>query len=144
MAVRADNPHVCMTLTPDTTDSPAVTLDVFASNVPGSVSTVFGLNGTGLSTDTSATPSVQLSYVLTGTGIITSKGTIEASLTGTAPDSACSCLKESNFHVVIDGANNSFTQVIRTVEQVAGQTTGETEDILTGSAAFASTCGKGK
>lgn len=138
MAVRADNPHVCMALTPDATGGPAVTLNVFASNVPGSVSTVFGLNGTGLSTQASANPPVQLSYILTGTGIVTSKGAIEASLAGTALDSTCNCLRESTFHVVIDGQNNSYTQIIRTV---GGQPDAV---MLTGSAAFASTCDKGK
>jgi hypothetical protein len=139
MAVRADNPRVCMELTPSdaATDPtvPTVTLDVFASNVPGSVSTVFGLNGTGLSTQASTNPpgqTVQLSYILTGTGIVTSKGTIEASLSGTASDGT-----ESTFHVVIAGqnANDSYTQIIR----VAGELT---DTVVTGSAAFASTCDK--
>ena len=95
--------------------------------------TIYGLNGTGLSTQATFPPT-KLSYVLSGTAEITTTSALVLSLTGTAEDASCDCIKEADFHVVFDGTNDRYTQVIRDAKN---GTTG----ILTGSAEVDQNCG---
>jgi hypothetical protein len=129
LTAQADDPNVCIRLTPDAAEAPTVILDVFASNKAGSRSTVYGLNGTASSTD--------LFYLLSGTAYITTKQAIEGSVTGTAEDASCGCVKEATFHVVIDGKDDRYTQVTRNALD-------DTTEIVTGTAEFSQSCGKKK
>jgi hypothetical protein len=129
LTAQADDPNVCIRLTPDAAEAPTVILDVFASNKAGSRSTVYGLNGTASSTD--------LFYLLSGTAYITTKQAIEGSVTGTAEDASCGCVKEATFHVVIDGKDDRYTQVTRNA-------LADTTEIVTGTAEFSQSCGKKK
>jgi hypothetical protein len=141
----ADQPDICLTLTPETSSGPGVKLTVFASNKPGSVSTFYGLNGSGSSTQGTK----ELFYLLSGTGYVTTRNAIETSLTGTAVDSGCDCtsthgasvcecVREATFHVVVDGQNDRYTQIVRTPAE-------QSEVIFKGAAAFSQgNCGKKK
>jgi hypothetical protein len=134
LTAHADDPNVCIGLTPDAAEAPTVILDVFASNKAGSRSTVYGLNGTASSTPDSST---DLFYLLSGTAYITTKQAIEGSVTGTAEDASCGCVKEATFHVVIDGKDDRYTQVTRNALD-------DTTEIVTGTAEFSQSCGKKK
>lgn len=141
----ADQPDICLTLTPETISGPGVKLTVYASNKPGSVSTFYGLNGSGASTQGTK----ELFYLLSGTAYVTTRNAIETSLTGTAVDSGCNCtstqgasvcecVREATFHVVVDGQSNRYIQIIRTPAE-------QSEVIFKGTAAFTqSDCGKKK
>lgn len=145
ISATADQPDICLTLTPEVSSGPGVKLNVFASNKPGSVSTFYGLNGSGSSTQGTK----ELFYLLSGTGYVTTRDAIETSLTGTAVDSACNCtstqgpsvcecVRESTFHVIVDGQSNRYIQIIRTPAE-------QSEVIFKGTAAFVQgNCGKKK
>lgn len=136
LTAQADDPNVCIKLRPDTVGAPEVILDVFASNKAGSRATVYGLNGTASSVQ-ATDPPTELFYLLSGTAYITTKQAIEGSVTGTAEDAVCACIKEVTFHVVIDGNDDRYTQVIR-------NTLDDTTEIVTGIAEFSQSCGKKK
>lgn len=130
---QADDLNVCISLSPGLPGAPVVILDVFASY---KAPTVFGLNGTASSTQATY-PLTEVFYLLSGTAYITTKSAIEFSLTGTAEDAACECVKEVVFHVIFDGTNDRYTQIIRDAK--AGVT-----QIFTGTAGVAQNCGKKK
>lgn len=127
---QADEPEVCISLSTGLPGAPVVILDVRASY---KAPTVFGLNGTASSTQATFPPT-ELFYLLSGTAYITTKSAVELSLVGTAEDPACECVKEVAFHVVYDGMNNRYTQIIRNAKD--GST-----DVLTGSAGVTQNCG---
>ena len=127
---RAEGLNVCINLSPGPLGAPFVTLDLFASD---KAPPVYGLNGTALSTQATFPPK-KLSYVLSGTADITTTSALALSLTGTAEDAFCDCIKEVVFHVVFDGTNDRYTQIIR---DAANGTT----SILTGRAEVEQSCG---
>ena len=129
-AAQAEGLNVCISLSPGIPGAPFVTLDLFASD---KAPTVYELNGTALSTQATF-PLTELSYVLSGTADITTTSALALSLTGTAEDASCDCIKEVVFHVVFDGTDNRYTQIIRDAED--GSTS-----ILTGSAEVEQDCG---
>ncbi|MEJ2697779.1 MAG: DUF1842 domain-containing protein [Candidatus Sulfobium sp.] len=131
-AAQAEDLNVCISLSTGMPGAPSVTLDLFASY---KAPTVYGLNGTALSTQATFPPT-ELSYVLSGTADITTTSAVDLSLTGTAEDGSCDdCIKEVVFHVVFDGANDRYTQIIRNAKD-------GTTSILTGRAEVAQSCGK--
>jgi hypothetical protein len=136
LTAHADDPNVCIRLTPDGVGGPMVILDVFASNKAGSRATVYALNGTASSTQ-ATNPPAELFYLMSGTAYITTKGAIELSLTGTAEDADCGCIKEVTFHVIVDGKDDRYTQVIRNAKD-------DVTGIVTGTAEAAPSCGKKK
>ncbi len=136
LTAQADDPNVCIKLTPDTVGPPEVILDVFASNKAGSRATVYGLNGTASSVQ-ATDPPTELFYLLSGTAYITKKQAIEVSVTGTAEDAVCACIKEVTVHVVFDGMDDRYTQIIRNTQD-------DTTEIATGTAEFSQSCGKKK
>ena len=129
-AAQAEGLNVCISLLPGALGAPVVTLDLFASD---KAPTVYGLNGTGLSTQATFPPT-KLYYALSGTADITSTSALSLSLTGTAEDATCDCIKEVVFHVVFDGTNDRYTQIIRDAQD-------GTTSILTGSAEVEENCG---
>ena len=135
-AAQADDPNICIRLTPEasTVGAPVVILDVFASNKAGSRATVYGLNGTASSTIQSSNPPTELFYLLSGTAYVTTKTAIELSLTGTAEDAECDCIRESVFHVIFDGKNDRYFQTIK----------GTLNVVVTGTAEVSRDCGKKK
>jgi len=129
-AAQADDPNVCISLSTGLPGAPTVMLDVVASyGAPA----VYGLNGTASSTQATFPPT-KLSYVLSGTANITTTQAVEISLAGTAEDATCECIKEVVFHVVFDGMNDRYTQIIRNAKDGA-------TSILTGRAEIAQSCG---
>ncbi len=130
-AAQADDPNICISLSTGLPGAPVVTLDVVASY---KAPTVYGVNGTALSTQATYPPT-ELSYVLSGTAYITTTSAVDLSLTGTAEDASCNCIKEVVFHVIFDGANNRYTQIIRNAQD-------GTTSILTGKAEVAQSCGQ--
>ena len=129
-AAQAEGLNVCINLFPSALGAPVVTLDLFPSD---KAPTVFGLNGTALSTQATYPPK-KLSYVLSGTAEITTTSALALSLTGTAEDASCDCIKEVVFHVVFDGTDDRYTQIIRDAEN-------DTTSILTGYAEVDQSCG---
>jgi hypothetical protein len=128
-AAQAQDLNVCISLSPDIPGAPVVTLDLFAScKTP----TVYGLNGTALSTQATFPPT-ELSYVLSGTADITTTSAVDFSLTGTAEDASCDCVKEVVFNVIFDGINDRYTQIIRNAKD-------GTTSILTGRAEVSQSC----
>ena len=129
-AAQAKGLNVCISLAPGIPGAPVVTLDLFASE---KAPTVYGLNGTALSTQATF-PLTELTYVLSGTADITTTSELALSLTGTAEDTSCDCIKEVVFHVVFDGTNDRYTQIIRDAED-------GTTSIVTGTATVDESCG---
>ena len=130
----ADQPNICLTLTPGTSGDPEINLTVYATNKPGSVSTFYGLNGSASTTQGSD----DLFYLLSGTGYVTTKSAIETSLTGTAVDPS-NDIREVTFHIVIDGTDDRYTQITRTAASPSEAIFAE------GAAAFSEgKCGKKK
>ena len=134
--VQADEPEVCISLSSGLPGAPVVILDVFASNKAGSRATVYGLSGTASSTQATYPPT-EVFYLVSGTAYITTKWAVELSLTGTAEDAACECIKEVVFHVIFDGTNDRYTQIIRSAKD--GSTS-----LISGKAGVAQSCGKKK
>lgn len=130
-AAQAADLNICVNLSTGTPGAPVVALDVFAGYKG---STVFGLNGTALSTQATH-PLTELSYVLSGTAYVTAASAVELSLTGTAEDANCNCIKEVVFNIVFDGVNDRYTQIIRNAKD-------GTTSILTGTAEVAQSCGQ--
>ena len=110
-----------------------VVLDVVATY---KAPTVYGLNGTASSTQATY-PLTEVFYLLSGTAYITTNSAVELSLTGTAEDAACECVKEVAFHVIFDGTNDRYTQIIRNAKDGSAA-------VLNGRASVAQTCGKKK
>jgi hypothetical protein len=129
-AAQAEGLNVCISLLPGALGAPSVTLDLFPSD---KAPTVYGLNGTALSIQATFPPK-ELSYVLSGTADITIMSAAILSLTGTAEDASCDCIKEVVFHVVLDGTNDRYTQIIRDAKD-------GTTSILIGSAEVDQSCG---
>ena len=136
LPAQADDPNICIRLTPGTeaVGAPEIILDVFASNKAGSRATVYGLNGTASSTIRSSNPPTELFYLLSGTAYVTTKTAIELSLTGTAEDETCDCIREAVFHVIFDGKNDRYFQTIKGARNV----------VVTGTAETSRDCGKKK
>jgi hypothetical protein len=132
-AAQADDPEVCISLSTGLPGAPVVILDVFASY---KAPTVYGLSGTASSTQATFPPT-EVFYLVSGTAYVTTKSAVELSLTGTAEDATCEFIKEVVFHVIYDGMNNRYTQIIRNAK------TGAT-NILTGTAQLSQTCGEKK
>jgi hypothetical protein len=128
-SAQAEGLNVCISLLPGIPGAPVVTLDLFASD---RAPTVYGLNGTALSTQPTFPP-IELSYVLSGTADATDTSALVLSLTGTAEDASCDCTKEVTFHVVFDGTNDRYTQIIRDAKN-------GTTSILTGSSEVDQSC----
>jgi len=134
MLAAADQPNICLTLTPNASGDSEINLTVYATNKPGSVSTFYGLNGSGSTTQGSD----DLFYLVSGTGYVTTKNAIETSLTGTAVDPS-NGIREVTFHIVIDGTNDRYTQITRTTASPSEVVVAE------GAAAFSEgKCGKKK
>jgi hypothetical protein len=142
----ADDPNICISLSPTAVGlpipgiplgpivgAPVVILDVIASY---KAPTVYELHGTASSTQATFPPT-EVFYLVSGTAYVTTKSAVEFSLTGTAEDATCECIKEVVFHVIYDGMNNRYKQIIRNAK--AGST-----DILTGTAQVSQDCGKKK
>src|SRR5512139_1240348 len=130
---QADESEVCISLSSGLAGAPVVILDVIVSY---KAPTVYGLNGTASSTQATFPPT-EVFYLVSGTAYVTTKSAVEFSLTGTAEDATCKCIKEVVFHVIFDGTDNRYTQIIRNAK--AGAT-----DILTGTAQLSQNCGKKK
>jgi hypothetical protein len=127
---QAEGWNVCISLLPEALGAPGVTLDLSVSD---KAPKVYGLNGTALSVQPTYPP-IELSYVLSGTADVTDASALVLSLSGTAEDATCDCIKEADFHVVFDGTNDRYTLIIRDAKN---GTTG----ILTGSAEVDQSCG---
>src|SRR5512139_270091 len=126
---QADEPEVCINLSTGLPGAPVVILDVIASY---KAPTVYELNGTASSTQATFPPT-EVFYLVSGTAYVTTKSAVELSLAGTAEDATCECIKEVVFHVIYDGMNNRYKQIIRNAK--AGST-----DILTGTAQVSQDC----
>jgi hypothetical protein len=128
---KAEGLNICISLSTGIPGARFVTLDLFANDKNP---TIYGLNGTAVSSQATYPPT-ELSYVVSGTADITTASTIVLSLTGTAEDASCDCcIKEVVFHVVFDGANDRYTQIIRDAED-------GTTSIVTGTATVDESCG---
>jgi hypothetical protein len=129
-AAQADEPNVCISLSSGLPGAPVVLLDLFATY---KASTVYGLNGTALSTQ-ATNPPKEILYGVSGTAYLTKTSTVELSLTGTAEDPSCECMNELVIHVTSNGTSGTFTEVIRNSRDGSAS-------ILTGTAGISQGCG---
>jgi len=130
-AAQAEGLNVCISLLPSALGAPFVILNLFPSTI---TPTVYGLNGTARSTQTTY-PLTEFTYVVSGTADVTStSSSVVLSLRGTAEDANCDCIKEVDVHVVFDGTNDRFTEIVRDAKN-------GTTSILTGTPEVDQNCG---